>query len=102
MSDDDEARVDAIAEKWITHEDPPMGGMIGRIYGAVREALRDGRVAENEACERLACDVEVHYGRQVLIEQQSGSYQGEVVAMAKRDVGQRIAAAIAKRRGKAG
>lgn len=49
--------LDEIAERWLTMENPPMGGAIGRVYGAVREALQRGRALgareENVACERL-------------------------------------------------
>lgn len=48
---DDEAKVrDEIADRWITHPDPPMGGLIGRVYGAVREAYAAGKSDEREAC----------------------------------------------------
>lgn len=54
----DTALQDDIAERWITHPAPPMGGLIGRVYGAVREAFAAGARKEREACVAWIRDAE--------------------------------------------
>jgi hypothetical protein len=67
-------------------ENPPMGGLIGKVYGAVREALERGR--------ELGARDELKWCEAVAVEEMCGSKR----TMAERLTGQRIVEQIQARR----